>query len=62
MDICDLSAIALAGMLRDGELSAGEVLDAVLTRADHIAETVTPFTLPRSYSAGAKAVRCAECR
>ncbi len=45
MDICDLSATALSGLLREGRLSAAEVLDAVLSRADQITETVNPFTV-----------------
>jgi Asp-tRNA(Asn)/Glu-tRNA(Gln) amidotransferase A subunit family amidase len=44
MQICDLSAVQLAAALRAGELSAGEVLDAVLRRADEIAVPVNPFT------------------
>ena len=44
MDICDLSAVELALALRRGELSAADVLEAVLHRADEIADTVNPFS------------------
>jgi Asp-tRNA(Asn)/Glu-tRNA(Gln) amidotransferase A subunit family amidase len=44
MDVCALSAIELRAALRRGDLSATDALEAVLDRADEIAETVNPFT------------------
>jgi Asp-tRNA(Asn)/Glu-tRNA(Gln) amidotransferase A subunit family amidase len=44
MDICQLSAIELSAALRRGELTAVQILDAVLRRADEIAPVVNPFS------------------
>jgi amidase len=45
MDICQLSAAELGSALRRGTLSAVEALDAVLRRADEIADPVNPFSV-----------------
>jgi Asp-tRNA(Asn)/Glu-tRNA(Gln) amidotransferase A subunit family amidase len=45
MDVCELSAAALAAALRRRELSAVDALAAVLERADAVAERLNPYAL-----------------
>jgi Asp-tRNA(Asn)/Glu-tRNA(Gln) amidotransferase A subunit family amidase len=44
-EICRLSATELVKLLRARELTAVELLDRVLTRADEVAEVVNPFSV-----------------
>jgi aspartyl-tRNA(Asn)/glutamyl-tRNA(Gln) amidotransferase subunit A len=48
MDPCQLTALELASSLRSRELSAAEALDAVLARADRVAEPINPFAVELS--------------
>ena len=45
MEVYELTAVALSAALRRRELSAGEALDAVLERAERLAEPVNPFAV-----------------
>ena len=45
MDICQLTATELGTAMRRGDISAVAALDAVLRRADEIAEPVNPFSV-----------------
>jgi hypothetical protein len=45
VDVCDLSAADRALALRRRTFSAVEALEAVLERADSIADSVNPFTM-----------------
>jgi Asp-tRNA(Asn)/Glu-tRNA(Gln) amidotransferase A subunit family amidase len=57
MDVCNLSAVELAGALRRRELSAVEALEAVLERADRIAGMLNPFAVRLDERARLAAVR-----
>lgn len=56
-DVVGLPAVALARLVRSGELSPVEVVDAYLARADRVQETLNPFTfrLPEQARAAARA-------
>ena len=45
MDACELTAVALTAALRRRELSAAQALDAVLERAERVADPINPFAV-----------------
>jgi Asp-tRNA(Asn)/Glu-tRNA(Gln) amidotransferase A subunit family amidase len=45
MDACQLTAVELAAAMRRGDFSATEALDAVLERAQSVAEPINPFAV-----------------